>query len=535
VTGAGGLLVAALAAPLATLAACVSARARSRMPALLALAPLPALAAALLAPGAAPLVLFPPPLRLSLMLDVPGAMLLGTAALLWTAAGAYAGAWLRGDPNAGRFAEWWLLTLAGSLGVFMAADLVSFYLTYSVVSLAAWGLVAHDGGQGSRRAGAVYLALAVLGEAFLLMAFVLMAEAVPSGSLSIRDAVAYLPASPWRDAVLALLILGFGLKIALVPGHGWMPLAYTAAPMPAAAVLSGAAAKAGVIGLVRFLPLGEALPGWGEALAAVGLLSAFYGVAVGITQRNPKTVLAYSSVSQMGLVAAVVGMGLAAGDADVAWAAGFYGAQHVLVKGGLFLAIGVTAVSGARPWPVLLPAAVLALGLGGLPLTGGYLAKLAVKGPLGGGVAATLAALAAAGSTLLMLHFLRRLAGVEPRGEMAPAGLVWPWLAMALASVAVPWALYPTPEALAGKALWAALWPVLLGALLAAGLWRWGERLPRPPAGDIVVAGERAARAAAGWSEAIERADSWLRRWPVAGLSLLTATIVLAAAMLAWR
>jgi formate hydrogenlyase subunit 3/multisubunit Na+/H+ antiporter MnhD subunit len=314
-----------------------------------------------------------------------------------------------------------------------------------------------------------------------------------------------------------------------------MPLAYTAAPMPAAAVLSGAAVKAGVIGLVRFLPLGEAMPGWGGALTVVGLLSAFYGVAVGITQRNPKTVLAYSSVSQMGLVAAVLGMGLAAGDAGAAWAAGFYGAQHVLVKGALFLAIGVAATSGPRPWPVLLPAAVLALGLGGLPLTGGYLAKLAVKAPLGDGVAATLAALAAAGSTLLMLHFLRRLAGIEARAATAPAGLVLPWLAMALASLAVPWALYPTPEALAGKALWAALWPILLGALLAAGLWGWGERLPHPPAGDIMVAGERAVRAAAGWGDAIGRADGWLQQWPVASLSLLTAAIALAAAMLAWR
>ncbi len=80
------------------------------------------------------------------------------------------------------------------------------------------------------RAGSVYVALAVLGEAFLLMGFVFMALATPNGSLLIRDAVAALPGSPWRDASLTLLILGFGLKIGLVPGHVWMPLAYTAAP-----------------------------------------------------------------------------------------------------------------------------------------------------------------------------------------------------------------------------------------------------------------------------------------------------------------
>src|SRR5215472_537689 len=123
------------------LLACVSRRVRNGMPSLLGLAPVPALAAALLAPAGTTLVLPEPPFRMTLTLDEPGAILLGASALLWIAAGAYASAYLRSDPNAGRFAEWWLLTLAGNLGVFMAADLVSFYLTYSVVSLAAWGLV----------------------------------------------------------------------------------------------------------------------------------------------------------------------------------------------------------------------------------------------------------------------------------------------------------------------------------------------------------------------------------------------------------
>ena len=173
------LLAASLAVPLAMLLACVSRRARDRMPMLLALAPLPALAAALLAPAGATLVLPEPPFRMTLALDVPGAMLLGVAALLWIVAGAYASAYLRGDPNAGRFAEWWLLTLSGNLGVFIAADLVTFYLTFSVVSLAAYGLIVHDGTPSSRWAGIIYVALAVLGEAFLLMAFVFMAANDP--------------------------------------------------------------------------------------------------------------------------------------------------------------------------------------------------------------------------------------------------------------------------------------------------------------------------------------------------------------------
>jgi len=408
--------------------------------------------------------------------------------------------------------------------------------------LAAWGLIVHDGSPASRPAGIVYVGLAVLGEAFLLMAFVFMAAATSNGSLLIRDAVAALPSSPWRGAALVLLMLGFGLKIGLVPGHVWMPLAYTATPIPAAAALSGAGVKAGVIGLIRFLPLEVAMPQWGETLAAAGLFSAFYGVAVGITQRNPKTVLAYSSISQMGLLAVALGMGLASGDAGAGLGASFSAAHHVLVKGGLFLAIGVTAIAGARLWTVLIPAAVLALGLGGLPLTGGALVKLAVKAQFGEGVGGALATISAAGSTLLMLHFLRCVIRTAPdRTETAqPVGYSGTWLLVAIAAVAVPWALFPAvgrgspSQALALATLWAALWPVLIGGVLALGLWLWEDRLPRVPAGDIVVVGEAATRATVTWGEAVERADGWLRQWPVASVSLLTLVIMLGVAMLAW-
>ena len=542
VTAGGMLLFVALAAPLAMLLACVSRRARDRMPSLLVLAPAPALVAALLAPTGATLVLPEPPFRMTLVLDTPGAMMLGVAALLWIIAGAYASAYLRGDPHATRFAEWWLLTLTGNLGVFIAADLVTFYLTYSVVSLAAWGLIVHDGTPSSRRSGIIYVALAVLGEAFLLMAFVFMAAATTDGSLLIRDAVAALPASPWRNAALALLILGFGLKIGLVPLHIWMPLAYTAAPIPAAAVLSGAAVKAGVIGFIRFLPLGVATPKWGEALAAAGMFSAFYGVLVGITQQNSKAVLAYSSVSQMGLLAAALGMGLTSGDIGAAFGASFSAAHHILVKGGLFLAIGVSITAGLRLWLVLILTVVLALSLGGLPPTGGMLAKLALKAEFGDGIIGTFATLSAVGSTLLMLHFLCRLVQTtlhEP-ASTAPTGLMRPWLITAFAAVAVPWVLYPAAqngtllETLVPGTLWAALWPVLTGGVLAVGLWRWSDRLPRVPEGDIVVVGETAMRAAIAFGEAIERADDYLRQWPVASLSLLAVAIILGAAVFGW-
>ena len=540
---AGVLLGLTLAVPLAMLAACLSQRLRDRMPGLLAFAPVPAVAAALRAFDGTTLVLPRSLLGLTFELDRSGAMLLGASALLWIAAGIYAAVNLRGKPEGGRFAVWWLMTLTGSLGIFIAADLVSFYLFFTLVSLAAYGLVVFDDTAAARRAGAVYVSLAVFGEALLLIGFVLLAAASPNGSLLLRDAAGALSTSPWRDATMAFLVLGFGLKIGLVPLHVWMPLAYTAAPIPAAAVLSGAAVKAGVV-FIRFLPFENPGPGWGTALAAAGLFSAFYGVAVGITQSNPKTVLAYSSVSQMGLLAAVIGMGMTAGDPSVGTAAIFYAVNHTLTKGGLFLAIGVGALTRRRGlWLVLLPAALLALGLGGFPLTGGALAKLVIKVPLGDGVVGTLATLSAIGSTVLMLHFLYRLAADMPRDTQiaAPRGLVVPWLAIACATVAVPWLLYPRiaggtlHDALAPKELWAAFWPALIGGVLTVGLRRWWHLLPRIPAGDVLVFGKPAARAADHVGAAMESIDWHLRQWPVAGVVLLVVTIILAGTVLAGR
>ena len=318
------------------------------MPALLGLGPLPALVAALIVPDGTSLVLPQLLLGLTLTLDKVGAMLLGTASLLWFAAGIYLRADLRAIADAGAFVVWWLLTLIGSLGVFLAADMVGFYLFFTLVSLPAYGLIVHDASARARHAGSVYVTLALVGEALLLVGFVLLAAAMSHSGVLIRDAVAALPTSPWRDPALAFLILGFALKIGLVPLHVWMPLAYSAAPIAAACVLSGAAVKAGVIGLIRFLPFKSALPGWGAALATAGMLSAFYGAAVGTMQSHPKTVLAYSSVSQMGVLAAALGMGLATHNQHTQIAATYYAMHHMLVKGALFLAVGVAAAPACR-------------------------------------------------------------------------------------------------------------------------------------------------------------------------------------------
>ena len=531
-----GLLIATLAAPLIVLALFLAPASRDLARAITPLAPAPALAGGALAIGGAPFGAELPALRVSLWLDRPGGLLLLAAALVWLIVSVFALKEGQGRPNADRFAIAWLLTMAGSLGVFIAADLLTFYLVYALVSVPAYYLVAHDEDAASRRAGAVYLAFALLGEAVLLLAFVMLAAGEPSGSVHIRDVVAALPASPWRDGALALIIIGFGMKIALVPLHGWMPLTYRAAPIPAAAVLSGAGVKAGVIGLIRFLPLSAAFPGWGEALVWVGFISAFYGVAIGVTQRDPKTMLAYSSVSQMGVIAAALGIALAGADQGAATNVAFYAANHVLVKAALFLTLGVVA-DARRPRPNV-----------GADRRGaarpqsrrtaadrGRAGQARAQGPVrrgGRGHRGSAVGGRHNGADAGVRHAARAFARSRAgrgigRGRVVMGGA-------GRRRLAHPRAHVPRyRQRCRGARTREALGRNLADAdrrRVAAGLWVVRDRLPRIPAGDIVVAEEAAFRASLSLGPMFERADRGLREWPAAGLALLMVALALVAA-----
>ena len=429
----------------------------------------------------------------NIVLDQPGALMLGAASALWCIGGLAASSWLRGRSGQAEFAMWWLVTLVGSLGVFVAADIASFYLFYAAASLPAYGLIVFGGGASELKAGRVTLAAALVGEALILAAFIMLVVGVSGHGLLIRDLVSSLAVSPYRDPVILLVILGFGLKIGLVPLHGWMPLSYGAGPLVATAVLSGATSKAGIMGLIRFLPLDTPQPAWGVALLAAGLVSAFYGAVIGLTQRDPRSVLAYSSVSQLGQMAAVLGLGLAAGNATAAVMVAFYAVYHVLTKGGLFLALGVAPLhAGTASKLNLIVVIVLSLGFAGLPLTGGGLGKLAVKPIIGDGAASLAFFLAAIGSTLLMLNFIRlqqssRRDIDNTQGHLARSA----WFAVAILAMALPWAVFapvtaqPLSSAASLPAMMELAWPVALGAALWWGILRSGLLIPRLASGDV--------------------------------------------------
>jgi multicomponent Na+:H+ antiporter subunit A len=239
------------------------------------------------------------------------------------------------------------------------------------------------------------------------------------------------------------------------------------------------------------------------------------------------------------VIATLLGMGLATANAGVTLAAGFYAAHHVLVKGALFLATGIVLATGSRSrWLVVVPAAIIALGLAGLPFTGGYLAKAAVKPFIGEGAFGIFASLSSAGTALLMLYFIDCLMKARPQndGEPAPAGLMLPWLVMVFATIAVPWMLLPSaipsqPSDLFGPwNLWDAIWPILIGGACAIG-WSYRPRKSRLPSQGIslIVSATRAC------ASAFERTEAILRQWQSAGISLLAITVLLAVVVASGR
>lgn len=411
-----------------------------------------------------------------------------------------------------------LVCFVANAGVFAAADAVTFYLCFAVMSFVAYALVVHDRSAKSRRAGRIYLVLTVLGESAVLAALLLIADA---GGLALVDAPAAVAQSAHRDLIVLLLLLGFGVKAGAVPLHVWLPLAHPAAPAPASAVLSGSMITAGLVGWVRFLPLGEeAWIGWGGVFLALALLGAFAAVPLGVLQKDPKVILAYSSISQMGLLMALVGAALTLPALAPACltAATVYAVQHGVVKGALFLGVPLWLSAGrARRAVLTIGLGAAALSLAGAALTPGFVAKYAVKDAVGEvrlapvGVPLELVlTLVGVGSTVLLLRagavLLPRQRAYEPSTApflawLALLGAAFPLTALGPLARAADLPLVPADP----SAWWSAVWPILVGVALAGLLREAGRRGLLPewaahpdgravPPGDAVVWEEAAAR-----------------------------------------
>jgi len=400
---------------------------------------------------------------------------LGFTALLWGCAGVFASSSQRDDPKRMRFWTFWLLALSGNLLLIIATDALSFYLGFSAMSLSAYGLIVHQGGPGPRRAGRLYLQLAICGEMALLAALMLRSHAA-DGDFSF---VAW-QTLPMDGLTLLLLLIGLGLKAGFWPLHVWLPLAHPAAPAPASAVLSGAMLKAGFLGLWRCLPEQDSLlSGWADVLLAVGIFGAIYPALLGLCAGKAKAVLAYSSVSQMGYLLMLLALAWHHPQQRQALTVVLvlYGVHHGLAKGALFLAAGLIH-AGRLPRSGWLLLAVPALAIIGLPLTSGGAVKTALKDAWHAGAFEawlpwlTVSSLTTALLLTRALWLLHRDATDAPSSR-PPVLQVLPWALLSSLSLLLPWAWpalrEPMLHGLYPGGVWAALWPLLV-ALGIAGM-----------------------------------------------------------------
>ena len=260
-------------------------------------------------------------------------------------------------PQRRRVTPFFPLFLLGMNLVLMADDAFVFLVAWEFMSLASWLLVVSDHrAEESRRAGFVYLVMAAFGTFCLLPAFGLLAG--PGGDYTF-DAMRMKDLGVAGGFLVALLaILGTGSKAGLVPVHAWLPLAHPAAPSHVSALMSGVMTKVALYAMIRILLdlHGELSWQWGAALMVIGGITAVMGVLYAVLQDDFKTLLAYSTVENVGI--AVIGLGLAIafkGDgqrqlAALALVAGLYHmANHAVFKTLLFLGAGAAiGAAGSR-------------------------------------------------------------------------------------------------------------------------------------------------------------------------------------------
>ncbi|MBI5938247.1 MAG: NADH-quinone oxidoreductase subunit M [Betaproteobacteria bacterium] len=227
------------------------------------------------------------------------------------------------------------------LGVFMARDWSLFYVFWELTLIPLFFLIDRWGGKNRHRAALNFVLYTLGGSVFMLVALLVLYDAAPGQQVLemtlILETGRALPEQMQILLFLGLLI-GFGVKMPIFPLHGWLPLAHVEAPSPVSILLSGILLKMGSYGLIRaasMLPMAaEALQG---LLVTLALVSVVYGGILAWRQRDLKAMIAYSSVSHMGVVL----LGLAALNPAGITGAVMQMVAHGLVAGALFLLIGL--------------------------------------------------------------------------------------------------------------------------------------------------------------------------------------------------
>jgi proton-translocating NADH-quinone oxidoreductase chain N len=288
--------------------------------------------------------------------------------------------------------------IAAMLGLGCAADLFNLWIWFETAAVASYMLVAYHSDQpASLEAGMKYLVQNSVGSMLVLIGIGLVFSQTGTLNLAaLRTAIiAGAGSKPLFLAAGALFCVGFGVKIAMVPMHTWLPDAHSQAPSGISAMLSGVVIESGIVALLRGLAVvSEVTNAWGAILLAFGAVNMIVGNLLALRQTQVKRLLAFSSLTHVGYMLLGLGFAISFGQAEGAQGGAFHLLTHAAMKGLAFLAAGCLLFAlrlsrgdhgpleredlagAARRYPLTALAFTIALlSLAGLPPLGGFMSK----------------------------------------------------------------------------------------------------------------------------------------------------------------
>ena len=359
-----------------------------------------------------------------------------------------------------------------SMGLFVSADLIVFFVFFDLSIVAMYFVIAGWGHGDAARSALKFFLYTFLGSLALLVGFIGLYIAADPHTF---DMVALSEQTPLAGSplagglVLAAILLGLAVKTPTVPFHTWLPPAHTDAPAIGSAVLAGVLLKMGTYGFVRIaMPmLPDAWRAWAWVILAVGVVSVVYGALVALAQTDLKRMIAYTSVNHMGYIVVAVGAaGLVAGDTGEARSIAVTGAvtqmvSHGLITGALFLLAGVLrdragsydlGAYGGLAAPAPRFAALFAVGAFaslGLPGFSGFIAEFQIfTGSIAAAPVTAIAVLGILITAALFLLALQRIFTGQTRGRSTGFSDVRPpelWSVGMLLLLSVLIGVFPRP------------------------------------------------------------------------------------------
>ena len=362
-----------------------------------------------------------PGLELAFKADALGLLFVSLSAVLWLFTTFYAIGYLEHSPYRSRFFGFFSLCVTATVGIAIASNLFTFFIFYELLTLSTFPLVVHRGTATAMKGGKIYLAYTLTGGTVLLTGIVWLHHLLGHTEFAHMGVVSALGLeyAAQLKIIFLLLIVGVGVKSAIVPLHGWLPQAMVA-PAPVSALLHAVAVvKAGAFGIVRIVyevygvefaaSLGLLVP-----LAAFAALTIVWGSFRALFQDDLKKRLAFSTVSQVSDIA--LGVALFGPIGTIG------GLVHLVHQGVMKITLffcagnyaetlGIHKVSemngvGQRMPLTTLAFSIAALGMIGIPATAGFVSKWYLgQGALAAGMSWVLAVLAAS-SLLNAAYFL---------------------------------------------------------------------------------------------------------------------------------